>query len=48
MPEFEGKLNPEEFLEWMYTVERIFEHKEAPKDKKIKLVALQLRKYTSL
>jgi len=27
LPEFEGKLNPDDFLEWMQTVERIFEFK---------------------
>jgi len=30
------------------TVERIFEYKEIPEDKKVKLVALKLRKYASL
>jgi len=24
LPEFEGKLNPDEFLEWLHTVERMF------------------------
>jgi len=37
-----------EFLEWVQTVERIFEYKEIPKDKTVKLVALKLRKYASL
>jgi len=35
-------------LEWLYIVERVFEYKEVPKDKKVKLVALKLGKYTSL
>jgi len=46
--EFEGKLDLNEFLRWMHTIERIFEYKEVPKDKKVKLVALKLRKYASL
>ena len=46
--EFEGKLDPDDFLEWMQTIERIFEYKEIPKDKKVKLIALKLRKYASL
>jgi len=46
--EFEGKLDPEEFLDWLHTVERIFEYKDVPEDKKVKLVALRLRKYASL
>ena len=44
LPEFEGKLDPNDFLELMQTVERIFEYKDVPKDKKVKLVALKLRK----
>ena len=28
IPEFEGKLDPDEFIEWLQTVERIFEFKE--------------------
>jgi len=47
IPEYEGKLDLEEFLEWLYTVERVFECKDIPEDKKVKLVALRLRKYTS-
>ena len=46
--EFEGKLDLDEFLEWLHTVERIFDYKEVPEDKKVKLVALRLRKYASL
>ena len=45
---FEGKLDPDEFLECLDTVERIFEYKDVPKDKKVKLVALKFRKYESL
>ena len=48
IPEFECKLDPEEFLDWLHTVERVFEYKDAPEDKKVKLVALRLRKYASL
>jgi len=32
----------------MQTVERIFEYKEIPEDKMVELVALKLRKYSSL
>jgi len=41
--EFEGKLDPEEFLDWLHTIERVFEYKDVPEDKKVKLVALRLR-----
>ena len=46
--EFEGRLDPDEFIEWLQTVERVFDYKEIPEDKKVKLVALRLRKYASL
>jgi len=48
IPECEGKYDPEEFLDWMHTAEHGFEYKDVPKDKKVKLVALRLRKYASL
>jgi len=46
--EFEGKLDPDDFVEWLQTVKRIFKFKEISKDKKVKLVALKLRKYACL
>jgi len=46
--EYEGKLDPEEFLDWLHMVERVFEYKDVPEDRKVKLVALRLRKYASL
>ena len=45
---FEGKLDLEEFLNWLHTVECVFDYKDAPEDKKVKLVALRHRKYASL
>ena len=47
IPEFEGKLDPEEFLGWLHTVECVFEYKDVQDDKKVKL-ALRLRKQASL
>ena len=46
--EFEGKFDPEEFLDWLHTVERVFEYKNFQEDKKVKLVVLTLRKCASL
>ena len=46
--EFEGRLDSDEFLEWLQTMERVFEYKDAPKDKKVKLVAFKRRKHASL
>jgi len=48
IPEFEGKLDPDEFLEWLHTMERVFDYKDIPDDKKVKLVALRLGRYASL
>ena len=48
IPEFEGKLDPEEFLDWMHTVERVFEYKDVSEDNNVNLVAFRLRKYASL
>ena len=42
IPEFEGKLNPDEFLEWLHIIKRIFYYKDIPDEKKVKLVALRL------
>ena len=46
--EFEGNLDPKEFLDWLHTVERVSEYKDVSKDKKVKLAALGLRKNASL
>ena len=48
VPEFEGKLDPEEFLDWLHTVERVFQYMDISKDKKVKLIPLRLREYASL
>ncbi|VFQ85558.1 unnamed protein product [Cuscuta campestris] len=47
IPIFEGKSDPDEFLEWLETVERVFDFKEVSDEKKVKLVALKFRKYAS-
>ena len=46
--EFQGKLDPDEFLKWIYIVKRIFKYKDVPEGKKVKLVTPRLRKNTSL
>ncbi|VFQ73772.1 unnamed protein product [Cuscuta campestris] len=47
IPTFEGKNDPEKFLEWLNTVERVFDFKEVSDEKKVKIVALKFRKYAS-
>ena len=48
MLEFEGKLDRDDFLKWMQTVERIFESKDIPDQQKVTIVARKLRKYAFL
>ncbi|VFQ93302.1 unnamed protein product [Cuscuta campestris] len=47
IPTFEGKNDPDDFLEWLETVERVFDFKDVPEEKKVKIVALKFRKYAS-
>ena len=42
IPEFEGKIKPDEFVDWLNTVERIFDYKEVPDHRKVKIVAIKL------
>ncbi|XP_056177355.1 uncharacterized protein LOC130140847 [Syzygium oleosum] len=48
IPEFEGKMQPEEFMDWLHAVEKIFNYKEIPTDRKVKLVAIKLKKHASI
>ncbi|GKV08696.1 hypothetical protein SLEP1_g20294 [Rubroshorea leprosula] len=45
---FEGRLQPNEFIDWLHTVERVFELKDVPDDKCVKLVAIKLKKHASI
>ena len=47
IPEFEGKINVDDFIDWLNIVERIFDFHEPPEQKKVKLVALKLRRNAS-
>ena len=48
IPKFEGQLDPDLFLEWLWTVESVFAYNDIPENHKVKLVALRLRKYASI
>ena len=48
IPEFDGRLNPDDFIDWLSTVERVFDLKDIPDNFKVKLVAIKLRKNASL
>ncbi|VFQ82890.1 unnamed protein product [Cuscuta campestris] len=47
IPTFDGKDDPDDFIEWLETVERVFDYAEVLEDKKVKLVALKFRGYAS-
>ena len=46
--DFEGMMQSEEFVDWLNIVERIFENGDALENKKVKLVAIKLKKHASL
>ncbi|XP_071714018.1 uncharacterized protein [Rutidosis leptorrhynchoides] len=48
IPEFTGTMHPDDFLDWLSTVERVFDIKDIPEKLKVKLVAIKLRKHASL
>jgi len=48
IPEFKGQLDPDLFLDWLRTVERVFDYNDIPDEKKVKLVALKLQQYASI
>ena len=38
IPEFEGQLDPDLFLDWLQTVEKVFKFKDISDERKVKLV----------
>ncbi|KAD3641639.1 hypothetical protein E3N88_30863 [Mikania micrantha] len=46
--EFDGKAEPDMFIDWLQTVERVFDLRDVPDTFKVKLVAVKLRSYASL
>ncbi|GJU41104.1 reverse transcriptase domain-containing protein, partial [Tanacetum coccineum] len=48
LPEFDGSMHPDDFIDWIQTVERIFDIRDIPDNLKVKLVAIKLKKYASL
>nr|GFA68994.1 reverse transcriptase domain-containing protein [Tanacetum cinerariifolium] len=45
---FEGKYHPDEFIDWLHTVERVFDIKNLNDEQKVKLVAIKLKKNASI
>nr|GEZ57625.1 putative reverse transcriptase domain-containing protein [Tanacetum cinerariifolium] len=48
IPEFTGKVHPDDFIDWLSTVERVFDVRDIPNKLKVKLVAIKLRQHASL
>ena len=46
IPKFDGKTQGDELLEWLLTIERVFDLKEYAEEKKVKVV--KLKGYASL
>lgn len=42
--EFEGRMQPEEFIDWLYSIDRVFNYKDVLDHCKVKLVATKLKK----
>nr|GEZ97425.1 hypothetical protein CTI12_AA617250 [Tanacetum cinerariifolium] len=47
IPKYNGKVDPDEFVEWLRTIELVSDYKQTTEDNKVKSVALKLRKYAS-
>ncbi|GJZ12882.1 RNA-directed DNA polymerase [Tanacetum coccineum] len=47
IPDFEGKSHPDEFIDWLHTVERVFDIKNLSDEQKVKLVVIKLKKNAS-
>jgi hypothetical protein len=41
--EFQESLNPDEFVDWLNTPERVFDYYEVSEEKNVKLVSIQLK-----
>ena len=48
IPEFEGIMQLEEFIDWLYSIDRVFDYKDVPGHRKVKFDAIKLKKYSSL
>ncbi|GKE06622.1 hypothetical protein Tco_1398640 [Tanacetum coccineum] len=48
IPEFTSKVHPDDFIDWLSTVERVFDVRDIPDKLKPKLEAIKLRQHASL
>ncbi|GKA24279.1 hypothetical protein Tco_0710312 [Tanacetum coccineum] len=47
-PEFTSKVYPDDFIDWLSTVEHVFDVQDIPDKLKVKLMAIKLRQHASL
>jgi len=47
-PDFNGNLNPDEYLEWVQAMDQIFEAKGYNDERSFKVASLKLTRYASL
>ncbi|GJV62962.1 hypothetical protein Tco_1473790 [Tanacetum coccineum] len=48
IPEFTSKVHPDDFIDWLSTVEWVFDVRDIPDKLKVKLVAIKLRQHALL
>jgi len=48
IPDFEGNLQPDDFLDWLQIVECLFKYTEVSEEQKVKIVAVKLKKHASI
>jgi Retrotransposon gag protein len=45
---YEGRIQPDEFIDWLNTVERVFEYQDVLEEEKVKIIVIKLRKHASI
>ncbi|GKA17093.1 RNA-directed DNA polymerase [Tanacetum coccineum] len=48
IPEFTGKVHPDDFINWLSTIEQVFDVRDIPDMLNVKLMAIKLRQHASL
>jgi Retrotransposon gag protein len=42
---YNGRIQPDEFIDWLNTVERVFEYHDVLEEEKVKIIAIKLKKH---
>jgi hypothetical protein len=48
IPVYEGRIQPDEFIDWLNTVERVFEYQDVPEEEKVNIIVIKLKKHASI